>query len=131
MGKLWIGVFGSYIFCVSWFLIKLNTLNELLLKSSLSGFNLLAINDYQPWKYMGWVIFYIVIGLTMLFFLWQDVKYQFDDYSGIEQLIIFLSACVCFCLMLMLIKEINIPIFQTICRVTLVSGLVGYALIGR
>lgn len=112
-----------YVVVSMFFLWKLKQLNLFLIKhySDKDAITLIGHNDYQPLKFFVYAVLLVVIGG---FFIYFFVRYLRNSCSKLgETICMLLSISLAIVLMLLIIRDINIPIFQAILSVLLLTGV--------
>lgn len=112
------------------FLCKLKQLNLYLIKhySNKDAITLIGHNDYQPLEYFGLAVLLVVVGGFLIYFFARYLRNSCSELG--ETICMLLSISIAIVLMLLIIRDINIPIFQAILSVLLFGGVLS-ALLSR
>ncbi len=115
--------FGIFFVCSIFYLDTLKKLNKILLDtfSDESAFALLGYNDCQPIKMFALALLLVICSLGLIYFYVKNIR--FDAYNVIEVMVYF--GCIIGLLIVdgLIIKHINIPIFQAILGAMVVGGI--------
>lgn len=127
--KLSLGTIYSIV--VSIYIHRLKLLNVFLIKnySNKSALSLLQYNNYQPTKYFIFAFFSIIAGGLLLYLYYRWII----DYSSesSEKMIYFAIMVIIVIIEVLVIKNINIPIFQAILSILVLGSIISISMYAR